>query len=166
MISWRRCSTLFQSAPRFSREANAALCQRCHLSHVSIRASLQPRGERIKPCTNSFVVNVSIRASLQPRGELSKCGFFIGFNRFNPRLASAARRTTKQSEFFSLLSVSIRASLQPRGERNTSQSMISTNEFQSAPRFSREANKYRIKAPIVNPAFQSAPRFSRVSLAT
>ena len=64
------CASPFQSAPRFSREANRNLGLAAALiASVSIRASLQPRGEHHFHALALSAV-VSIRASLQPRGEL------------------------------------------------------------------------------------------------
>ncbi len=60
----------FQSAPHFSSEANE-LIGRDYLpvGGVSIRASLQQRGERRVFFGVSGFHGVSIRASLQQRGE-------------------------------------------------------------------------------------------------
>ncbi len=109
----------FQSAPHFSSEANQFWgYYRCELWFVSIRASLQQRGEPEIRASVILRARVSIRASLQQRGEL-KClrssrrnsfvsiraslqqrgehsiggGVDINISSFNPRLTSAARRT-------------------------------------------------------------------------
>jgi len=61
---------LFQSAPHFSSEANAKnFSPRPTLAVVSIRASLQQRGERPVLTRHRSRRTVSIRASLQQRGE-------------------------------------------------------------------------------------------------
>ncbi len=69
----------FQSAPHFSSEANS------RLRVGSIRSS-----------------NVSIRASLQQRGELAQAALLPGLSCFNPRLTSAARRTSQSALKISL----------------------------------------------------------------
>ncbi len=63
---------------------------------VSIRASLQQRGE-LNPETHAIYTNiVSIRASLQQRGEPTPAAVWLFCTPcFNPRLTSAARRTRK-----------------------------------------------------------------------
>src|SRR5262245_18120033 len=63
-------------------------------------------------------------------------GFHIAANRFNPRLTSAARRTTLTG------------------------SQTLTNKFQSAPHFSSEANPLSGVIPRDTYLFQSAPHFS------
>src|SRR6266508_3695395 len=113
-------STKFQSAPHFSSEANlpskrnfsslvgfnprlTSAARRTYLfavlrrnPPVSIRASLQQRGERQIQCKAKMSRLVSIRASLQQRGERRlRC--------LLPHLNG----------------VSIRASLQQRGERSS-----------------------------------------------
>src|SRR6266511_3050720 len=88
---------------------------------VSIRASLQQRGERLPSPLLSFEREVSIRASLQQRGEPAHYPIQVPwYSSFNPRLTSAARRT----------------SVARMGETNQ-------KEFQSAPHFSSEANRVR-----------------------
>src|SRR6266545_485720 len=114
---------MFQSAPHFSSEANfavrlfraflkdvsirASLQQRgehggrpgqWRRRAVSIRASLQQRGERRHPLGALLFRQVSIRASLQQRGEQARARQTrIWFSSFNPRLTSAARRTDENS---------------------------------------------------------------------
>src|SRR6266511_2471791 len=132
----------FQSAPHFSSEANQFWgYYRCELWFVSIRASLQQRGEPEIRASVILRARVSIRASLQQRGEL-KClrssrrnsfvsiraslqqrgehsiggGVDINISSFNPRLTSAARRTAFSISPPLNRRVSIRASLQQRGE--------------------------------------------------
>src|SRR6266508_5506348 len=64
--------------------------------------------------------------------------YFLGFN---PRLTSAARRTqSSRLKIASSLRVSIRASLQQRGEHRIFTSFFDSSSFQSAPHFSSEAN--------------------------
>src|SRR6266511_2763672 len=68
-------------------------------AEVSIRASLQQRGELIQCPFYLIVKEVSIRASLQQRGELpSLCIFPTVLKSFNPRLTSAARRTGESDQ--------------------------------------------------------------------
>src|SRR6266508_4369261 len=86
---------------------------------VSIRASLQQRGELRDHFAAKFYSCVSIRASLQQRGELIES------------LPSV------------LIEVSIRASLQQRGEPVGPAALISPVAFQSAPHFRSEANARR-----------------------
>ncbi len=85
---------------------------------VSIRASLQQRGERVDTWRLVANINVSIRASLQQRGELRSPRGRRRARCFNPRLTSAARRTDSYADYDLDVKVSIRASLQQRGERN------------------------------------------------
>ncbi len=83
---------------------------------VSIRASLQQRGERLVDKAAEARPMVSIRASLQQRGEpLHSFPAHFQKGSFNPRLTSAARRTKRVS-------------------------FIEIWWFQSAPHFSSEAN--------------------------
>src|SRR6266540_588048 len=106
----------FQSAPHFSSEANAprGMCQ--FPIHVSIRASLQQRGELTLLILARNFLSDSIRASLQQRGEpLHSFPAHFQKGSFNPRLTSAARRTKRVS-------------------------FIEIWWFQSAPHFSSEAN--------------------------
>ncbi len=90
---------------------------------VSIRASLQQRGEHVLPAAGQATFKVSIRASLQQRGERivrqlhgkviskfqsaphfsSEANLFymvrhLVAQSFNPRLTSAARRTRESQE--------------------------------------------------------------------
>src|SRR6266511_506125 len=112
----------FQSAPHFSSEANDVLYFAAAVSFsVSIRASLQQRGERFRERHERQSREVSIRASLQQRGEPAHYPIQVPwYSSFNPRLTSAARRT----------------SVARMGETNQ-------KEFQSAPHFSSEANRVR-----------------------
>ena len=108
---------------------------------VSIRASLQPRGERIKKPFSRIRGKVSIRASLQPRGEHvgDPQSDYRGYC-FNPRLASAARRT---SVFVASLKACLSFNPRLASAARRTPSSVSTGHivmFQSAPRFSREAN--------------------------
>ncbi len=59
----------FQSAPHFSSEANSPRGPVRKEYKVSIRASLQQRGEPWMLLSRLEKDNVSIRASLQQRGE-------------------------------------------------------------------------------------------------
>src|SRR6266545_3826714 len=107
----------FQSAPHFSSEANTTLFLKSLIHVVSIRASLQQRGERASRKGRLENIAVSIRASLQQRGEPNEpttevimlkfqtaphfsseanrghANTSTGQQGFNPRLTSAARRT-------------------------------------------------------------------------
>ncbi len=84
---------------------------------VSIRASLQQRGEQALAMLSLNFMRVSIRASLQQRGE---------------QLATSLK--------ISAVDVSIRASLQQRGEHPRDLWGDPEWWFQSAPHFSSEAN--------------------------
>jgi len=108
----------FQSAPHFSSEANLLLSIFAYpFQKVSIRASLQQRGEPLRDILLKLLIYVSIRASLQQRGEHVISDRDTAESRgFNPRLTSAARRTDLVRESLLLCFVSIRASLQQRGE--------------------------------------------------
>src|SRR6266508_4384635 len=110
---------MFQSAPHFSSEANQLdWVVKAVDADVSIRASLQQRGEREPFHFFSLRSNVSIRASLQQRGEQ----VIVSINAPYP-------------------AVSIRASLQQRGERRSAAAICAPLWFQSAPHFSSEANQ-------------------------
>src|SRR6266508_3949456 len=105
--------------PRLTSAARRTLFDlfRLMLHKVSIRASLQQRGELICWIQSANKYVVSIRASLQQRGERkSSC------------------------EFSPLSHVSIRASLQQRGELNGYNLHACLTKFQSAPHFNSEAN--------------------------
>jgi len=152
---------LFQSAPHFSSEANShsnarrladlrfnprltsAARRTCpwragHIGgRVSIRASLQQRGERVINFPTSLDDLVSIRASLQQRGEHAEIVPLI-------------------HQCF----VSIRASLQQRGELGTARHTAPNDTFQSAPHFSSEANGESCSGDRRVGQFQSAPHFS------
>ncbi len=66
-----RTPLAFQSAPHFSSEANHfSIFDMSFHRWVSIRASLQQRGERQLTAQVLWAKLVSIRASLQQRGEL------------------------------------------------------------------------------------------------
>src|SRR6266508_867973 len=133
---------VFQSAPHFSSEANPGMedqrrreqrfnprltsaarrtrwkvALELQFLGVSIRASLQQRGERINNLYIPQITLVSIRASLQQRGEPDR------------PLALPLRPLG-----------SIRASLQQRGERAGAGAIVTGGAFQSAPHFSSEAN--------------------------
>ncbi len=177
---------MFQSAPHFSSEANIAVqsVMPCN-KWVSIRASLQQRGERAQVTATAVTAGafqsaphfsseanalsppkapsgiVSIRASLQQRGELmvqvAPCSDVC----FNPRLTSAARRTSAWRRSSSspccfnprLTSAARRT---PRIFRRDLHWLL----FQSAPHFSSEANDRSLLATGADGQFQSAPHFS------
>jgi len=162
------------------------LCR--YFRKVSIRASLQQRGEHLAFGDRAQGGQVSIRASLQQRGE-RRLHWRSGADpdpeaRFNPRLTSAARRTSaktpnvaalnsfqsaphfsSEANRFGLplqgfLRVSIRASLQQRGELIDNCVNILNATFQSAPHFSSEANSVATRRSNREYQFQSAPHFS------
>ncbi len=66
-------------------------------------------------------------------------GFTLQIQCFNPRLTSAARRTSALRASYASVEVSIRASLQQRGEHRVCR-FLPLHLFQSAPHFSSEAN--------------------------
>src|SRR6266540_3839635 len=140
MICW------IQSANNYDVSIRASLQQRGELYDdrpwvevliVSIRASLQQRGEPPVMARNHVCRTVSIRASLQQRGEHSSLYANKQVICFNPRLTSAARRTSAGAI-----------------------TAASCGSFQSAPHFSSEANPKFARASFSAPAFQSAPHFS------
>ena len=174
--------------PRLTSAARrtARACASGSQADVSIRASLQQRGERARANEEIGRYQVSIRASLQQRGEpptrlpiparaafQSAPHFSSEANeirirdesrqaRFNPRLTSAARRTRRHVEVDRRTCVSIRASLQQRGEPGYGRPDASRTGFQSAPHFSSEANAgtrepYR-RVRSFNPRLTSAAR--------
>ena len=128
----------FQSTPRFSSEANLNCYDVVDRSRqVSIHAPLQQRGERLSAVRSACIRRVSIHAPLQQRGEPVK--FHRLLDRrvgFNPRPASAARRTKKSRPL----------KLPGKG-------------FQSTPRFSSEANVLResVHAPLQQRGEPSLP---------
>src|SRR6266545_3711170 len=131
---------MFQSAPHFSSEANFAVrLFRAFLKDVSIRASLQQRGEHGGRPGQWRRRAVSIRASLQQRGEHNRTRHSHSPNR-----------------------VSIRASLQQRGEPSTRNGCLLFAWFQSAPHFSSEANASSFGSTSIptsfNPRLTSAAR--------
>src|SRR6266540_982320 len=133
---------MFQSAPHFSSEANPG--RKVFLprkGNVSIRASLQQRGEPGSCSLNSGGTTVSIRASLQQRGEPLQRPLLARWELFQsaPHFSSEANLRILR-RFYACKRVSIRASLQQRGE--LIYAVIHTQHmlFQSAPHFSSEAN--------------------------
>src|SRR6266540_2395237 len=134
----------FQSAPHFSSEANTTLFLKSLIHVVSIRASLQQRGERAGRKGRLENIAVSIRASLQQRGE-------------QILLSSLALRRF----------VSIRASLQQRGEPNQPTTEGMMLKFQSAPHFSSEANRGHANTSTgqqgFNPRLTSAARRTQLT---
>src|SRR6266540_2630938 len=132
---------------------------------VSIRASLQQRGELDLPCICELPPEVSIRASLQQRGEPcrgSERAVRTGFQSA-PHFSSEANTPT--TIYITIYrAVSIRASLQQRGERSCSPPPPSPIEFQSAPHFSSEANLTRCFAVVHNSRFN--PRLTSAARRT
>src|SRR6266540_3323678 len=131
-------AAMFQSAPHFSSEANLPRQRYCRVYRVSIRASLQQRGERRNPryIYRSLRVQSAPHFSSEANVGLIEIKGRFGEG-FNPRLTSAARRTlhwamTKRFKF----------------------------KFQSAPHFSSEANLPLCYFLLFRPMFQSAPHFS------
>ena len=132
-LSRRRRS--FQSAPHFSSEANDWLHRSRAKSQVSIRASLQQRGEPQKGI--HYAAAMKFQSAPHFSSE-ANTGFVVSchFICFNPRLTSAARRTSHASLFGAVLG------------------------FQSAPHFSSEANSVMASLITARNKFQSAPHFS------
>ena len=100
----------FQSAPHFSSEANLMMdfwydlpCQ------VSIRASLQQRGERRLGVDRAGADPVSIRASLQQRGERNRPYWHSTVSLFQsaPHFSSEANATARPITSASLSSPKI-----------------------------------------------------------
>src|SRR6266540_909935 len=127
---------------------------------VSIRASLQQRGElrRLWPLDAKQIV--SIRASLQQRGELRDHFAAKFYSCVSLRASLQQRGELIESLPSVLIEVSIRASLQQRGEPVGPAAIISPVAFQSAPHFSSEANARRSGARAPTKEFQSAPHVS------
>src|SRR6266511_3825756 len=153
----------FQSAPHFSSEANLLLSIFAYpFQKVSIRASLQQRGEPLRDILLKLLIYVSIRASLQQRGEHVISDRDTAESRgFNPRLTSAARRTDLVRESLLLCFVSIRASLQQRGELG-GVAVAAYFIYSFNPRLTSAARRtlpYRAVSNL-SPVFQSAPHFS------
>src|SRR6266545_3107155 len=106
--------------PRLTSAARRTIftCVAMLTNHVSIRASLQQRGEQGRAPHVGGYYSVSIRASLQQRGEQTRLLLMhqpAGFQSA-PHFSSEANAnfgTTLKDE----AGVSIRASLQQRGER-------------------------------------------------
>src|SRR6266508_3474238 len=108
---------MFQSAPHFSSEANIAVQSVMPCSWwVSIRASLQQRGERVEPAESAER------------------------NSFNPRLTSAARRTDGAGR--ALFGRLFQSAPHFSSEANVRVAQIIELAmlFQYAPHFSSEAN--------------------------
>jgi len=108
----------FQSAPHFSSEANTTLFLKSLIHVVSIRASLQQRGERAGRKGRLENIAVSIRASLQQRGEQRSQVAVLHIKWFQ----SAPHFSSEANKFFSRHS-------------------HCEDLFQSAPHFSSEANQ-------------------------
>src|SRR6266511_3381726 len=103
---------------------------------------------------------VSIRASLQQRGEPIQQRDPIFSTSFNPRLTSAARRTNELIHNLSCVAFQsaphFSSEANPVVKRGRPRKVV----FQSAPHFSSEANIAVFHAVGVRLAFQSAPHFS------
>src|SRR6266498_1251483 len=115
-----RTPLAFQSAPHFSSEANHfSIFDMSFHRWVSIRASLQQRGERQLTAQVLWAKLVSIRASLQQRGELIWWVQVVYKN-----VVSIRASLQQRGELICWIQsankyvVSIRASLQQRGEHN------------------------------------------------
>src|SRR6266542_388610 len=132
-----------------------------HDKRVSIRASLQQRGEHAG--TWKLIAGPVFQSAPHFRSEANP-GMEDQMRReqgFNPRLTSAARRTQELGSRIAEFEVSIRASLQQRGEQaGKSPLNFSSSAFQSAPHFSSEANGSIISTSRRSRSFQSAPHFS------
>src|SRR6266508_1715461 len=103
---------------------------------------------------------VSIRASLQQRGEPIQQRAPIFSTSFNPRLTSAARRTNELIHNLSCVAFQsaphFSSEANPVVKRGRPRKVV----FQSAPHFSSEANIAVFHAVGVRYSFQSAPHFS------
>ena len=134
---------MFQSAPHFSSEANASdkhfpgdLGPFQSAPHFSSEANLA-RQIKIEGGFDAFQ-SAPHFSSEANRGNRANCA---RRRCFNPRLTSAARRTSVGRCGQFLGAVSIRASLQQRGERRPHRNRGPLwRRFQSAPHFSSEAN--------------------------
>jgi len=106
---------------------------------------------------------VSIRASLQQRGERLVTSIESEESSFNPRLTSAARRTSEGNSLRGGNEVSIRASLQQRGERRLP-TFDATNRAVSIRASLQQRGELRTRRQIVpyricfNPCLTSAAR--------
>src|SRR6266511_2515470 len=110
IISTSRRSRSFQSAPHFSSEANAAPAAALAARNgVSIRASLQQRGELFDIGWPSPLQAVSIRASLQQRGERNRPYWHSTVSLFQsaPHFSSEANATARPITSASLSSPKI-----------------------------------------------------------
>src|SRR6266540_2260770 len=129
----------FQSAPHFSSEANTTLFLKSLIHVVSLRASLQQRGERAGRKVSLDNIAVSIRASLQQRGEPGARQHFYWSTRFQ-----SAPHFSSEANSIDLWFTS------------------SNVTFQSAPHFSSEANatdrREVFLATCFNPRLTSAAR--------
>jgi len=111
-----------------------------HAKRVSIRASLQQRGEHAG--TWKLIAGPVFQSAPHFSSEANP-GMEDQMRReqgFNPRLTSAARRTQELGSRIAEFEVSIRASLQQRGEPAQRTRSPSPTAFQSAPHFISEAN--------------------------
>src|SRR6266540_6965132 len=101
---------------------------------------------------------VSIRASLQQRGEPIQQRAPIFSTSFNPRLTSAARRTNELIHNLSCVAFQsaphFSSEANPVVKRGRPRQVV----FQSAPHFSSEANLFSIYAVAVHYWFPSRPQ--------
>jgi len=159
-------SNRFQSAPHFSSEANARLSIKsrgCWEFQSAPHFSSEANAFERTPFAN--ITEFQSAPHFSSEANTGCAAYSLRpLSRFNPRLTSAARRTTNfypfDAEYIVSIraslqqrgehaiivglrlsySVSIRASLQQRGERISSQDFAANYRFQSAPHFSSEAN--------------------------
>src|SRR6266540_2124716 len=108
------------------------------------------------------VRKVSIHASPQPQGERHKSnqGYESGRS-FNPRLTSAARRTTGDTHRLSLTrTFQSTPPLSGKANRFRQARHIAENLFQSTPHLSGKANAHTIAPFYEDNQFQSTPHLS------
>ena len=150
---------LFQPTPRFVSEANGAGRRTRSDLGVSTHAPLRQRGElairwmmiRFWPFqpTPRFVSEANAAVP----------GSGLGPGGFNPRPASSARRTWRNSLTGSDSRVSTHAPLRQRGEPFDRVVFLDIVEFQPTPRFVSEANSVVSSRPVLSQVFQPTPRF-------
>src|SRR6266540_3903059 len=87
---------------------------------------------------------VSIRASLQQRGEPIQQRAPIFSTSFNPRLTSAARRTNELIHNLSCVAFQSAPHFSSEANKRSMPSLRTPLAFQSAPHFSSEANHFSI----------------------
>src|SRR6266508_3765414 len=108
------------------------------------------------------VRKVSIHASPQRQGERHKSnqGYESGRS-FNPRLTSAARRTTGDTHRLSLTrTFQSTPHLSGKANRFRQARHIAENLFQSTPHLSGKANSFSLVTSRMNQTFQSTPHLS------